>query len=209
MKRIIALVLLVLSLTPLLALVLAGGAGPAGNGLLASAAAALIATLIGTAAGISLQAGFAGRGPVLAFILLPLLLPPVIPGAALLMGVGRLGLGESWPGLVLWHALRGAPVVALIVWAALGRIDPTLFRAAAACGAPPRLAARRIVRPRLVPAILLGGALTFALSAGEGSVAAMLGPEAGGASLLPGLVALVVLAVILLSWARPAVRSAE
>jgi ABC-type spermidine/putrescine transport system permease subunit II len=179
MSRLAALLLLLLLLLPLLVLATMGGtvsgAEALRNSLLTALPAALAATLLGTAAGIGLQVRFPGRSLAVALIALPLLLPPAIPGAALLLLAEGIGFGAGRPGAVLWHALLGAPLVAAITWAALRRIDPALFRAAAACGVPPKLAIRRILRPRLEPAMLLGAALSFALSMGESTLAVMLG----------------------------------
>lgn len=177
MRRLVAAALLMALLAPLPALLLVEGGGLSLPRLLAAVLAALVATALGGAAGLGLHARFPGSGPALALVLLPLLLPPVLPGAALLL-LGEGSAGGSLPGTVLWHVLLGAPVVAGLVMASLGRIDPALFRAAQACGAPPVLATRRILRPRLLPALAAGAALCFALSVGEGTVAAMLGAEA-------------------------------
>ncbi|MFC0387388.1 hypothetical protein [Muricoccus vinaceus] len=205
MRRLAAAALLLALLAPLPALLLAGGTGegtPLLPRLLAAAVAALAATALGGAAGMGLHARFRGRGAAFALVALPLLLPPVLPGAALLLAGERTETG-GLPGTVLWHVLLGAPLVAGLVMAALGRIDPALFRAAQACGATPDLAARRILRPRLLPALAAGAALSFALSVGEGTVAAML--EAGApVTAAPILSVLVVLGMLLLALlARP------
>ncbi|HEY8610915.1 MAG TPA: ABC transporter permease subunit [Roseomonas sp.] len=193
MRRLAAIAVLLALLAPLPLLFLAGGAGgwggPLGNSLLTAAAAALGATLLGTAAGIGLWGGFAGRGLAVALIALPLLLPPVIPGAALLLIAGRMGHGAGWPALVLWHVLVAAPLVAVMIHAALGRANPVLYRAALACGATPALAARRLLRPRLLPAVAAGAGLAFALSMGESSLAILLRAETLPAVSLPGGVA--------------------
>jgi ABC-type spermidine/putrescine transport system permease subunit II len=190
MSRLAALLLLLLLLLPLLVLAAMGGTGSGAealrDSLLTALPAALAATLLGTAAGIGLQVRFPGRSLAVALIALPLLLPPAIPGAALLLLAEGTGFGAGRPGTVLWHALLGAPLVAAITWAALRRIDSALFRAAAACGVPPKLAIRRILRPRLAPAMLLGAALTFALSMGESTLAVMLGAGTLPSSVLSG-----------------------
>ena len=194
MRALLAPLVLLALWAPLLALLpegaLAGGGGsPAWalrNSLLVAAAASLAATALGTAAGIGLHRGFAGRGLAVALIALPWLLPPVVPGAALLLVAERSGHGAGRPGLVLWHVLLAAPLVAAIVRAALGRVDPALFRAAAACGAGPGLAARRLLRPRLLPAVAAGAALAFAVSVGESGLAVLLGAETLPAASLPG-----------------------
>jgi len=208
MSRVLGLVVLLAALAPLPALLLAGEAGNWGASLpaslLAAAAASVVATALGGAAGIGLGTRFPARRAALALIALPLLLPPVLPGAALLLVVAHSGLDLGLPATALWHALLGAPFVAALVWTALDRIDPALFRAAQACGAPPDVAARRILRPRLRHALILGAALSFALSLGESTVAAMLraGTLPTAAPLLLPLIFAAVLGIALL--ARPA-----
>ena len=212
MRRALALAVPALAAAPVLALLVAGG-GDVGDslarGLTVAAVASLAATLLGTAAGIGLREAFPGRLAFAALIALPPLLPPAVPGAALLLAAERAGpwMGP-WGGpaaLALWHALLGAPLVAAIVLAAPGRIEPGPLRAALACGAEPRVAWRRLVRPRLVPAAALGAALAFALSLGEGTLAAMLGAGTPGAaaSPLPALFAAAALLVAFPFLRRP------
>ncbi|MBP0443207.1 ABC transporter permease subunit [Roseomonas sp. SSH11] len=193
MRRLPALGLLLLLLLPLAALFLAGSTGewaaPLRNSLVTAAAASILATICGTAAGMGLRGGFLGRSVAIAIMVLPLLLPPPVPAAALLLLAEETGHGAGRPGAALWHAMLAAPLVALIVWTALGAVSPALFRAAAACGASPDMAARRLSRPRLLPAIAGGALLAFALSLGESSVAFLLGAETLGAASLPGGVA--------------------
>jgi len=209
--------LLLAAFAPLLPLLAAGpgeGWEALRNSLVTAAAAVLVATPIGTAAGIGLRGRFPGRAAALALVALPWLLPPVLPGAALLLVAEATGIGAGRPGAALWHALLAAPLVAGIVADSLGRVEPALFRAAAAAGAPPDLAARRLLRPRLMPAMAAGAAIAFALSIGEGSVALLLGAGtlpvatlpggvAAGSVLGPALVALVLAAAF---W-RPLRRS--
>jgi len=71
----------------------------------------------------------------------------------------------------------------------LGRVGPALFRAAAAAGAPPGLAARRLLRPRLPPAMAAGAAAAFLLSMGESAAALLLGAGTLPEATLPGGVA--------------------
>ena len=196
-RRLLAALVLLAVLVPLPAVFLAeamtGGvadpAVPLRNSVLVAAAASLVATALGTAAGIGLRAGFAGRGLAVALIALPLLLPPVVPGAALLLVAERSGHGAGRPGLVLWHALLAAPLVAALVRAALGRVDPALFRTVAACGVGPALAARRLLRPRLLPAVGCGAALALAVSIGESGLAVLRGAGTLPAAALPNGVA--------------------
>ncbi|WP_338661439.1 hypothetical protein VQH23_14450 [Pararoseomonas sp. SCSIO 73927] len=219
MSRPLALLSVALLLAPLAGLLLAGGAGEGTgaallNSLLVALAAAAVAAPLGAMAGAGLRGRFLGRGPVLALVALPVLLPPVLPAAAVLLAVERLGEGTRLPGLALWHALLGAPMVAALTLAALDRVDPRLSRAAQACGAEPEAAARLLLRPHFRRATALGAALVLALSLGESGAAVLLRAEtlpasvlAGGPPLAPVLVALVLGAVLLLRPGRPGASS--
>ncbi|TPG58131.1 hypothetical protein EAH89_09220 [Roseomonas nepalensis] len=202
MRAVLGPLALLAAFLPLLALPFAGeaagGAASPAGALLAALAAALLATALGGAAGLGLATRFPGRRAALAVIALPLLLPPVLPGAALLLAAGEAGGVAT----ALWHALLGAPVVAALVRLAAGRIDPALLRAAEACGAPPALAARRLLRPRLRSALALGAALSFGLALGESTVAAMLRAGALPAPWLPVPLAAAALGAALLAQGR-------
>lgn len=164
------------SLAPLLLLLFIGEAwgGPVSvpGALLVAIAASLASTALGAGAGLGLRSRFSGRSAALALIALPPLLPPVLAGAALRLVAGETAF--ALPAAALWHTLLGAPLVAALVIGALERIDPALLRAAWACGAPPELVARTVERPRFRTALATGAALSFALSLGESTVAAML-----------------------------------
>ena len=197
---------LAVALAPLLLLLLVGEAwgGPASplGALLVGIAASLAATALGGAAGLGLRSRFSGRGAALALIALPPLLPPVLAGAALRLVAGETGL--ALPAAALWHALIAAPLVAALVIGTLDRIDPALLRAAWACGAPPDLVARTVERPRFRAALVTGAALSFALSLGESTVAALLdtGAPAVAAPALALLPVVALLGVALLSRPR-------
>jgi putative spermidine/putrescine transport system permease protein len=177
-----------------------------GNSLLIAAGAAALATVFGTPAALGFWSHFPGRVATAWIVAAPLLLPPVLLGTALLLASERTGLGGGHPGLLLCHALIGAPLVAGTALLGLWRIDPAQLRAAAACGAAPAFIFRRLVRPRLGQAVAAGAILAFAASIGETAVAGLLGArtlpivalsglgEADGALaalLLPVLVAMV------------------
>ncbi|MCR0982962.1 ABC transporter permease subunit [Roseomonas populi] len=194
MRRPLSLLLILLLLAPLVGLLLARGAGqavaePLGNSLLVALAAAAVGAPLGAMAGAGLRGRFLGRGLALGLIAMPVLLPTVLPAAALLLVAERLGGEARLPGLALWHALLGAPLVAAIILAALDRVDPRLYRAAQACGAEPELAARRLLRPHFLRAMALGAALVFALSLGESAPAVLLGAQTLPTALLAGTVA--------------------
>ena len=111
---------------------------------------------------------------------LPLVLPPVVGGVALLLVLGRNGvLGrhlESWfgvslpfttAGVVVAEAFVALPFLVLAVEGALRSADTRLEEAAATLGAGPWYAFRRVTLPLAAPGIAAGAVLCWARALGE------------------------------------------
>jgi ABC-type spermidine/putrescine transport system permease subunit II len=137
---------------------------------------ALIATILGTAAGIAL-ARRKGRWSILflALVFLILVTPEIVDAIALLIWYVRIG-GPFGPGLEipgvtfgilrLWvgHSLFATAVVTLIVRARLEGLEESLEEAAADLYASPARRFRQITLPLMLPAVLAGALLAFSFS---------------------------------------------
>lgn len=121
-----------------------------------------------------------GRGLARALVTLPMVLPPVVGGAALLAAFGRRGLLggllERGLGVTLPYTTAGAVVAATFVAApffittteaALRGLDPRLEQAAASLGASRWRILGTIVLPAIRPSLLAGLALCWARALGE------------------------------------------
>jgi putative spermidine/putrescine transport system permease protein len=75
--------------------------------------------------------------------------------------------------IALAHVLM--PFMVLSVWAALQRLDPQIENAAASLGATQLTILRRVVLPQIVPGILAGGIIVFALAASAFATPAIIG----------------------------------
>lgn len=75
--------------------------------------------------------------------------------------------------VALAHVLM--PFMVLSVWAALQRLDPQIENAAASLGAGQFAILRRIVLPQIVPGILSGGIIVFALAASAFATPSIIG----------------------------------
>jgi len=144
--------------------------------IVAASGTALIATVLGSFAGIAL-ARRKGRWTVLflALVFLVLVTPEIVDAIALLIWYVRIGgpfgprmtiPAVSYGMLRLWagHSLFATAVVTLIVRARLQGLDETLEEAAADLYATPARRFRQITLPLMFPAVLAGGLLAFALS---------------------------------------------
>ncbi|MFP3901517.1 MAG: ABC transporter permease [Acidimicrobiia bacterium] len=121
-----------------------------------------------------------GVGLVRALVTLPMVLPPVVGGAALLFALGRRGLvGEpladgfglvlpfSTAGVVVAQAFVAMPFLVVTVEAALRSTDPRLDDVAATLGAGRWETFRRVTVPTIAPSLLAGTALCWARALGE------------------------------------------
>ncbi|MEV6321185.1 molybdate ABC transporter permease subunit [Nocardia sp. NPDC051787] len=121
-----------------------------------------------------------GRGLIRALVTVPLVLPPVVGGVALLLVLGRRGLvgrylyewfGVALPfttaGVVVAEAFVAMPFLVISVEGALRAADPRFEEAAATLGASRWLTFRRVTLPSVLPGIVAGGVLCWARALGE------------------------------------------
>ena len=146
-----------------------------------SAAATILSLIFGVPlAWLLARVDFPGRAVARAIVLLPLVLPPVVGGAALLFALGRRGLigGPLYEvtGLLLPYSLGGAilattfvamPFLVITVEGALRTTDRRYERAAATLGASPWTILRRVTLPAVAPSLLSGMVLAWARAFGE------------------------------------------
>lgn len=78
-------------------------------------------------------------------------------------------------GVIIALAHVMMPFMVLSVWAALQRVDPQIENAAASLGAGHFTTLRRVVFPQIVPGVLSGGIIVFALSASAFATPAIIG----------------------------------
>jgi len=152
-----------------------------------------------------------GRAFVRALVLIPMVLPPVVGGVALLAAFGRSGgLVGGWlgdlgvqltfhpAGAVVAETFVAMPFLVLTVEGGLRSIDPRFEEAAAAAGASRWSTFRRVTLRLLAPALVAGTALAWARALGEfGATITFAGNVAGRTRTAP-------LAVYLLLGADPA-----
>jgi molybdate transport system permease protein len=141
---------------------------------------------------------FRGRRIVRALVLVPLVLPPVVAGVALVTALGRRGLvGEHLPfsipyttaGVVLAHTFVSLPFFVLAVEGALRTHGTSYDVVAATLGADRWTTFRRVTLPLALPGILAGSALAWARSLGEfGATITFAGNYPGTTQTMPSLI---------------------
>lgn len=189
-----AVLALVFLLAPLVALVLRAPwrslpallVTPAvGEALRLSVVSAALATAVCLVLGVPLawvlaRVPFPGRRVLRALVTVPLVLPPVVGGVALLLLLGRRGLvgaplealtGVTIPftttAVVLAQAFVAMPFLVISVEGALRGLDRRYEDAAATLGASRWYVLRRVTLPLVGPGVAAGAVLAFARALGE------------------------------------------
>ena len=128
----------------------------------------LIALVLGTLAAAALsRRSFFGRELVTLGFILPIALPGIVTGIALLSAFRAAGIEPGVLTIVVGHATFCIVVVYNNVVARFRRSSPTLIEASMDLGADPFQTFRHVVLPGIATALLVGGMLAFALSFDE------------------------------------------
>lgn len=135
------------------------------NSLLVAGITTAIATVLGTLAALALgRYDFRGRRGTQALLFLPVIIPEVVLGAALLTFFGVVEIRLSLWTVVIAHVVFSVSYVAIVVRARLSGLDPSLEEAARDLGAGPFETFRRVTLPLLLPGIVASALLVFTLS---------------------------------------------
>jgi len=123
---------------------------------------------------------FWGKGLLDIFVHLPLILPPVVTGYALLLLFGRRGLlgaflaetlgivfAFRWTGAALASAVMGFPLLVRAIRLSVEAVDRRLEDAAGTLGASAGWCFLTVTLPLILPGVVAGAILAFARSLGE------------------------------------------
>lgn len=98
---------------------------------------------------------------VLALTLVPIIVPTIVYALGLYRVYARIGLLDTFAGVIIAHATLGLPFVIITVAANLANFDPKLEQASRNLGANAWQTLRLVVLPNLVPGILSGAIFAF------------------------------------------------
>ena len=178
------------------------------------------------------RTSFPGQGVLRSLVLLPLVLPPVVGGIALLYTFGRRGLlgseldalgiqvAFSTTAVVLAQTFVSLPFLVVSLEGALRTAGQRYEVVAASLGADPTTVFRRVTLPLVLPGLISGAVLAFARALGEfGATITFAGSLRGTTQTLPLYIynlrvtdpdaavamslVLVVVAVVVIGFARP------
>lgn len=170
-----------------------------GLSLRTAAVATLLCVLLGVPTALCLsQMTFRGNGFIRSLVLLPMVLPPVVSGVALLHTFGRQGLiGEplqilgvsvaySTVAVIIAQTFVSLPFLIITVENSVRSLNHDVVEAAAIDGASPTQILRWMVVPLIMPGLISGAILAFARSLGEfGATIAFAGSMQGVTRTLP------------------------
>jgi len=130
--------------------------------------ATILATALGTLAAIGLaRSEMPLKGPIMAMLISPMIVPLVITASGLFYSFSQVGLAKTYPGLILAHAVLGTPFVIITVTATLVGFDKSLVRAAQSMGANPVTTFRKVQMPLILPGVISGALFAFITSFDE------------------------------------------
>ncbi len=133
------------------------------NSILIAVGASLIATLLGTMAGIAMHRY---RPKVLPFLVItPVAMPEILLGVSLLLFfIQVLHLTLGLLSVLIAHITFCVGFVAIVVRARLAGMDESIFEAARDLGATPWQSFRLVTLPLIMPAVIAGALMSFTLS---------------------------------------------
>ena len=150
-----------------------------GRSLQVAAAASLLATALGTMLGILISRfEFRGKALLTGLAVMPLIVPYVVLGVAMLILFTAFGIKLSIATVVIGHAIVALPYTTLIVLARLVGSEKQLEEAAMDLGATYPGTIRLVVVPMAMPAIVSAWITAFTVSFDEFAIALFLaGPD--------------------------------
>lgn len=138
------------------------------NSFIVAPAATVVATVLGTLTAVGLaRVNFAGKGLLMSILIAPMVVPIVVVGVACYLFFARIGLSDTYLGLIVVHAALGAPFVVTTVLATLQGFNHNLVRASLSLGAGPVQTFFRVTLPVIAPGVISGALFAFATSFDE------------------------------------------
>jgi spermidine/putrescine transport system permease protein len=135
------------------------------NSFAVALSASAVSTAIGTATALATaRYQFFGKRIYQALLLLPMIMPDIVLGIALLIFFVGAGIKLSLFTIIIGHCTFLACYVYVIVTARLASMDTTLEKASADLGAGPLTTFRRVTLPLIMPGVVGGFLLAFIIS---------------------------------------------
>ena len=136
-----------------------------GNSLFLGVVSCLVSAVIGTLGAVGLsRIHWKTKGALEYISILPLMIPEIILGMVMMAFFYMLNLPFGMLTLLIGHTVFCVPYILMEVKARLAGMDPSLEEAARDLGAGPFRAFWDIILPLIMPAVMSGSLLAFAMS---------------------------------------------
>ena len=133
--------------------------------VLLALATAIVAVVIGVPAGRALGLySFRGKDIISVMLMLPVIVPPLCVAMGLHLWFIKLGLAETFIGVVLVHLTFCLPYSVFVMWGVFSNYDPDYENQARSLGANSREIITRVMLPLTLPGIMVAGLFSFLLS---------------------------------------------
>jgi putative spermidine/putrescine transport system permease protein len=138
------------------------------NSFIVACFSTLLATTLGTLAALGLSRSYMPyRTAVMGILISPMIVPLIITAAGMYFFYSKIGLAQTYPGLILAHTALGTPFVVITVTATLVGFDHSLTRASASLGADPTRTFFKVIVPLILPGVISGALFAFITSFDE------------------------------------------
>jgi putative spermidine/putrescine transport system permease protein len=138
------------------------------NSLVIAVSTMILSMALGTPAAIGLnRSSFRFKAALVGFLISPMIVPVVITAVGIYFFFARLGLVNTYLGLVLAHSALATPFVVIAVTATLAGFDYNLVRAGLSLGASPLTVFFRVTMPIIMPGLITAALFAFITSFDE------------------------------------------
>jgi putative spermidine/putrescine transport system permease protein len=138
------------------------------NSFIVAVFATLLATFLGTLAALGLSRAYMPyRTAIMGVLISPMIVPLIITAAGMYFFYSKIGLAQTFPGLIMAHTALGTPFVVITVTATLIGFDHSLTRASASLGADPTRTFFKVIVPLILPGVISGALFAFITSFDE------------------------------------------
>lgn len=135
------------------------------NSLTIAAVSTITSTVLGTMLGLALyRFRFPGKGPFEGWVHLPIVIPEICLGVAMLAFFARLDIPLGLFTITVSHIAFSIPFVAVVIRARMSGFDRSLEEASLDLGATQWQTFWHVTIPYMIPGIVAGGLLAFTLS---------------------------------------------
>lgn len=133
--------------------------------MLVALATAAISIVIGVPAGRALGLyDFKAKDTISVMLMLPVIVPPLCVAMGLQLWFIKLGLAETFIGVVLVHLTFCLPYSVFVMWGVFSNYDPDYENQARTLGANSWEIITRVMLPLTLPGIMVAGLFSFLLS---------------------------------------------